>query len=59
MNITYWKDRPSDAGKIIAWTFNKTIFKTITSQFDHYFEEWLNPTEEELIAFCLEFDIEY
>lgn len=27
--------------------------------FDHYFEDWKNPTEEEMVAFCLEKDIGY
>lgn len=31
----------------------------LTPHFEYYFEDWKNPTEDELIAFCLEHDIEY
>lgn len=32
---------------------------TVTTHFDHYFEDWLHPTEVEMVAFCLEHDLVY
>lgn len=31
----------------------------ISRHFDHYFEDYLNPTEAEWVAFCLEHDLIY
>lgn len=31
----------------------------VTRHFNDYFEDWKNPTEAEMVAFCLEFGIDY
>lgn len=34
-------------------------FKAVSTNYQDYFENWLHPTEEEMIAFLLEHNIDY
>lgn len=55
----------SDTPKLDERLHTKDSYITFSTEyvlsvnFEDYFEDWQNPTEEELIAFCLEHNLEY